>query len=101
MTTERIKVLFVDDRDERRCAILRLLQDNGYDVVAAPSKVTALGFLGHWIPDVILTNLDMSPEIDGFKQIKQPNTKRSKTKLFLVRPDRIADQTTLAKKFGV
>ena len=103
MEAEKIKILLVDDWDDRRRETLRMLEDNNFEVVCANSKNMALCYLsnGNWKPNVVLTFIDMNPEINGFVQVKQPNTRLSKTKLFLVEPSKIDDPIALARRFGV
>lgn len=62
---ERPKVLVVDDEDDIRRLLRRVLTEKGYDVVEAGKGVEALSLVRSEIPDVILLDA-MLPEVHGF-----------------------------------
>src|SRR5207253_2702733 len=60
-----IHVLYVDDRDDARTLIAKMLQQHGADVIAARSADEALLLLAKSPPDVVVTDLAM-PVRDGY-----------------------------------
>ena len=58
------RVLVVDDESGARSALSELLRDEGYEVRSAADGYKALGVMGQWTPDVILTDVKM-PGLDG------------------------------------
>lgn len=62
---ERPKVLVVDDEDDIRRLLRRVLTGKGYDVVEASKGGEALSLVRSEVPDVILLDA-MLPEVHGF-----------------------------------
>jgi signal transduction histidine kinase/CheY-like chemotaxis protein len=65
-----VKVLIVDDEDDARSLLKRLLQERGADVVIAASVVEAADLFPVHRPDVILTDIGM-PREDGYSLIRR------------------------------
>ena len=63
---ENATVLVVDDLEENRNMIARVLSSNKINTIVADNGVAALAKLEDQIPDLILLDL-MMPEMDGFK----------------------------------
>ncbi|MCG3148238.1 MAG: DNA-binding transcriptional regulator NtrC [Verrucomicrobiae bacterium] len=65
-TQKNYRVLLVDDDDELRTALTKLLQRNGYTVIAKPDAATALTYLstGEPPPDLVVTDVLM-PGLKG------------------------------------
>ncbi len=61
----RLKVMVVDDSLTVRKITGRLLEREGYQVLAAKDGVEALEQLAHTVPDVMLVDIEM-PRMDGF-----------------------------------
>jgi two-component system response regulator MprA len=59
------RVLVVDDDPSIREVLISALEDEGYEVRAAPDGAVALELLESWRPDVILLDL-MMPNVDGW-----------------------------------
>ncbi len=59
------KVLVVDDEDDIRTLLARLLSQNGYEVIEASRGIEALERVRDRLPDVILLDA-MLPEVHGF-----------------------------------
>lgn len=59
------KVLVVDDEDDIRRLLRRVLSEKGYEVVEASKGVEALSLVREEVPDVILLDA-MLPEVHGF-----------------------------------
>jgi DNA-binding NtrC family response regulator len=60
----RGRILIVDDEANARAALSEILQDDGYVTETAGDGFKALGKLGEFAPDVVLTDLKM-PGLDG------------------------------------
>jgi signal transduction histidine kinase/ActR/RegA family two-component response regulator len=60
-----LRVLYVDDRDDARLLIARMLERHGADVVKAASVDEALAALAVRSPDVVMTDIAM-PGRDGY-----------------------------------
>jgi DNA-binding NtrC family response regulator len=65
-STQRGRILVVDDEANARTALAELLRDEGYDVETAADAFKALGKLDGFSPDVVLTDLKM-PGMDGIE----------------------------------
>jgi DNA-binding response OmpR family regulator len=63
---ERPKVLVVDDEDDIRKLLMRVLQTKGYEVLEAKRGLEALQIVRDNTPDVILLDA-MLPEVHGFE----------------------------------
>lgn len=57
-------VLVVDDSDETRLMLLRMLQGEGYSSLEARNGVEALAKVDEYSPDLIIMDLNM-PHLDG------------------------------------
>ena len=60
----RKTVLVVDDSDDTRSMLLRMLQGEGYSSIEARNGVEALEKVGEYQPDLIIMDLNM-PHLDG------------------------------------
>lgn len=60
----RKTVLVVDDSDETRSMLLRMLQGEGYSSLEARNGVEALAKVDEYSPDLIIMDLNM-PHLDG------------------------------------
>ena len=65
-----IKVLVVDDQEEARELIRRLLEDCGATVVTAGSAAEALALVERERPDLLVSDIGM-PEADGFELLRR------------------------------
>src|SRR5512138_366843 len=65
-TTERVKILVVDDRRDNLLAVETVLRKPEYDIVLAGSGAEALRFLLHDDCALILLDVQM-PDMDGFE----------------------------------
>jgi CheY-like chemotaxis protein len=61
---ERPRVLVVEDEPNARQALMLLLEDEGHEVAGACDGVEALEVIERWLPDVVLTDVQM-PRLDG------------------------------------
>ncbi|UPG90374.1 response regulator [Luteibacter aegosomaticola] len=62
--TRRLSIMMVDDDDLVRATTVEMLEDLGYDVVAARSGAEALGLLGEQMVDLVVTDHAM-PHMTG------------------------------------
>ncbi|MGB3724359.1 MAG: response regulator [Glaciecola sp.] len=67
------KILLVDDSKTMLMSMEGILKRSGFEVSTAESGTEALGKLGGFKPDLIISDLNM-PEMDGIEFIKQAKT---------------------------
>jgi DNA-binding NtrC family response regulator len=65
----RKRILFVDDEPSIRLTLPSVLEENGYDVSTAASVDEALTKIGAARFDVLLSDLNISEEGDGFRVV--------------------------------
>ena len=70
MMTTRQVILIVDDEEGLREALVRLLEEEGYAVLAAENGEQALEILQHAHIDLVLTEMRM-PGMDGIELLKK------------------------------
>ena len=66
MTDPRLRVLIVDDDALLRASLLHVLTHAGYTARCAENGFAALSEIGHEIPDILLSDLNM-PGLSGFE----------------------------------
>ncbi len=66
MSRPKHRVLVVDDEDSIRVVFTQLLQREGYEVATAENGFDALLQLKQFLPDVIISDLNM-PKMSGFE----------------------------------
>lgn len=62
----KLKVLYIEDNEENKLLIKRVLQSEGFIVVDASDGVTGLEKVKSELPDIILMDLHI-PGIDGYE----------------------------------
>lgn len=67
---KKVRILYIDDEEEALSAMKIGLEDRGYEVTTALSGEDALGTLKKQTPDVIITDLRMTP-MNGFELFQQ------------------------------
>jgi CheY-like chemotaxis protein len=70
ITLRGVKVLVVDDQEDARELIRRLLEQHDAEVVTASSALEALDALARERPDVLVSDIGM-PEVDGYELIQR------------------------------
>jgi CheY-like chemotaxis protein len=63
-------ILLVDDNDDARVTVARILEMAGYGVVQAPNAKVASALLKEQVPDLVITDIFM-PEGDGFEMLNE------------------------------
>jgi len=67
---EGVKILLVDDNDDARVTVARILEMAGHSVVQAPNARAASALLKEQAPDLVITDIFM-PEGDGFEMLNE------------------------------
>jgi CheY-like chemotaxis protein len=70
-------ILLVDDNDDARVTIARILEMAGYGVVQAPNARVASGLLKENVPDLVITDMFM-PEGDGLEMLNELRAREPK-----------------------
>src|SRR6185436_2711086 len=66
----RGRILIVDDEANARAALSEILHEEGYTTETAADGFKALGKIGEFDPDVVLTDLKM-PGLDGIALVEK------------------------------
>ncbi len=69
-TSEKSKILVVDDEPQITRVLRMACTANGYEVKDASNGKLALGIFEHWHPDLIVTDLSM-PALDGVELCRE------------------------------
>lgn len=72
MEQEKKRILVVDDEENARVALSRILTHDGYDVSSAGNGLEALNYLRSKDVELIITDLNM-PEMDGLMFLRELN----------------------------
>jgi response regulator RpfG family c-di-GMP phosphodiesterase len=67
---EKIQLLYIDDEPDSLTTVKMGLEDRGYEVLTADNGAGALELLKTHTPDVIITDLRMSP-MNGFELFQE------------------------------
>jgi CheY-like chemotaxis protein len=68
--TEGVSILLVDDNEDARVTVARILEMSGYRVTQAPNARAASALLKEQAPDLVITDIFM-PEGDGFEMLNE------------------------------
>lgn len=82
MTTPR-KVLVVDDEEDVRILVTRLMRDMGYEVRSATDGDDALRAVDEWGPDVVVLDL-MMPNVDGWHVLHEIAARRARPRVVVL-----------------
>lgn len=63
-------ILLVDDNEDARITVARILEMSGFSVAQAPNAKVASGLLKDLTPDLVITDIFM-PEGDGFEMLTE------------------------------
>ncbi len=83
MDESRGRILIVDDEANARAALSEILREEGYETETAADGFKALGKLGSFSPDLILTDLKM-PGLDGLGLLKEARAASPSTVLVVM-----------------
>jgi CheY-like chemotaxis protein len=94
---KKLRILYIDDEEEALSSMKIGLEERGYEVTTALSGEDALGTLKKQTPDVIITDLRMTPMngFELFQQVKKIPKFKSTPFFFLTAVDDF-----LAQKYG-
>jgi len=70
-------ILLVDDNDDARVTVARILEMAGYGVIQAPNAKVASALLKEQVPDLVITDIFM-PEGDGFEMLNELRERQPK-----------------------
>ena len=99
MEESRGRILIVDDEANARAALSEILREEGYETETAADGFKALGKLGAFSPDLILTDLKM-PGLDGLGLLKEARAASPSTVLVVMTAFGTIDSAVEAIKLG-
>ncbi|TAK28896.1 MAG: sigma-54-dependent Fis family transcriptional regulator [Myxococcaceae bacterium] len=99
MDESRGRILIVDDEANARAALSEILREEGYETETAADGFKALGKLGAFSPDLILTDLKM-PGLDGLGLLKEARAASPSTVLVVMTAFGTIDSAVEAIKLG-
>jgi len=76
--SKRKRILFVDDEPSIRLTLPSVLEENGYEVSTAGSVDEAISKIGMARYDVLLSDLNISEEGDGFRVVRAMRSSQPK-----------------------
>ena len=83
MEQELKRILVVDDEENARVALSKILAHEGYDVWSAGNGVEALNFLRSKEVELIITDLNM-PEMNGLMFLRELNRSYPSSNVILI-----------------
>lgn len=80
---KKVKALIVDDRDNNRDILIKILSPLGFDTIEAKDGLTALNIIKEYNPDLILLDIVM-PDISGIEVIKRLRESGNNVKIIAI-----------------
>jgi len=77
------KILIVDDEENARIGLSKLLSQEGYQVSAVGNGYEALEFLGNEQVSLVITDINM-PEMDGLVFLRELNREYPSTDVIMI-----------------
>ncbi|MCF6180172.1 MAG: response regulator, partial [Geopsychrobacter sp.] len=77
------KILIVDDEENARIGLSKLLSQEGYQVNAVANGHEALSYLGHEQVSLVITDINM-PEMDGLVFLRELNREYPSTDVIMI-----------------
>lgn len=77
------KVLIVDDEENTRIGLRKLLFDHGFQVAAVANGLEALDYLAEQPIDLVITDINM-PEMNGLDFLRELNQRLPETKVIMI-----------------
>ena len=97
--TAQERILIVDDEDQMRELLAKVLEKNGYQVTTAPDGGSALGLLEKESMDLVVTDVRM-PGMDGMEALKAIKELNPDTGVIIMTAFGSIDQAVQAVKEG-
>jgi len=94
------KILVVDDEQNTRVVLKKLLTSHGFDVAVAPDAAEALEWLSHQTCDVMLADYKM-PGMDGFELARRASKAHPEVDIVIVTAHGTINMAVQAMKEGV
>lgn len=83
MNLEPKRILIVDDEENARVALSKILAHEGYDVLSAKNGVEALNCLRNKDVELIITDLNM-PEMNGLMFLRELNRRHPAISVIMI-----------------
>jgi len=83
LTLMKKKILIVDDEENARIGLSKLLSQEGYQVNAVGNGHEALDFLGNEPVSLVITDINM-PEMDGLTFLRELNREYPSTDVIMI-----------------
>jgi DNA-binding NtrC family response regulator len=99
MAETKGRILIVDDEANARAALSEILREEGYETETAADGFKALGKIGSFAPDLILTDLKM-PGLDGIGLLKEARAASPSTVVVVMTAFGTIDSAVEAIKAG-
>jgi two-component system response regulator FlrC len=99
VSTDRARVLLVDDLPELRRTVCRVLRASGYDVVEADGGLMALEAANAHSVDVVLTDV-MMPDLDGIELLRRLRERHPSLPVVLMSAAPSEDTASQARAWG-
>jgi DNA-binding NtrC family response regulator len=99
MTESKGRILVVDDEANARTALSEILREEGYETDTAADGFKALGKIGSFSPDLILTDLKM-PGLDGIGLLREAHSASPSTVVVVMTAFGTIDSAVEAIKAG-
>ena len=99
MAESKGRILIVDDEANARAALSEILREEGYETETAADGFKALGKLGSFSPDLVLTDLKM-PGLDGIGLLQEARGASPSTVVVVMTAFGTIDSAVQAIKLG-
>ena len=83
MTQRSKRILVVDDEENARTTLLRILKREGFEVASAGNGLEALDFLRKQKVDIVITDINM-PEMSGMAFLRELNKTYPGTNVIMI-----------------
>jgi DNA-binding NtrC family response regulator len=77
------RILIVDDEENARVALSKILTHEGYDVSSAGNGLEALNFLQHRDVELIITDINM-PEMNGLTFLRELGRRHPRSNVIMI-----------------
>jgi len=92
-------ILIIDDDDQLRRSFERLLAEEGYSILSAPSGETGLGIIQERMPDLVILDMRL-PGMNGFETFKAIHALESKLPVIIMTAYGTTETAIEATKMG-